>query len=271
MNTVIVLDEFDRLPSGEKITRLIADTIKSLSDYDVSATIIVVGVGDSVSELVKGHESVVRHVIEVPMPRMSRQEQSDIITTRIPELDLTIDEGPLGVIINLARGLPYYAHLIGQKACVSAITSEHDKIESNDVRQAMVAAIDESEIAMRTVYYNATKSPQKHNLYRQTLAACALARSDEFGYFCASDVRQPLSAILGRSCDIPAFNDRLRELSGEDRGTILQRVGEKGARRYRFADPLMEPFVIIKSIVDDVISLDSLIPNQPTTAPLPPE
>ena len=51
---VIILDEFDRLPDGD-VPRLVADTIKSLSDSTAPATLVVVGVGDSVANLVRGH------------------------------------------------------------------------------------------------------------------------------------------------------------------------------------------------------------------------
>jgi Cdc6-like AAA superfamily ATPase len=39
---IITLDEFDRLPGGEA-PRLIADTIKALSDNNIQATVVVVG------------------------------------------------------------------------------------------------------------------------------------------------------------------------------------------------------------------------------------
>ena len=89
---IVILDEFDRLPDGEA-PRLVADTIKSLSDNANPATIIVVGVGDSVAGLVRGHESVRRHLIEVPLQRMSKDEMEKVVNDRVPKVDLTIEEG----------------------------------------------------------------------------------------------------------------------------------------------------------------------------------
>ncbi len=48
-----------------------ADTIKTLSDWGTEATIILVGVGDSIDQLIEEHESVVRALVRIHMPRMS--------------------------------------------------------------------------------------------------------------------------------------------------------------------------------------------------------
>ena len=50
---IVVLDEFDRIASRD-VTTKIADSIKSLSDYSVSVTIVIVGVAEDVSELIQG-------------------------------------------------------------------------------------------------------------------------------------------------------------------------------------------------------------------------
>ena len=44
---VPVFDEFDRIRDGHVCT-LMADTIKTLSDYAIPATVVIIGVADSV-------------------------------------------------------------------------------------------------------------------------------------------------------------------------------------------------------------------------------
>jgi Cdc6-like AAA superfamily ATPase len=61
LNTVpiIILDEFDKL-ADRALRTLIANTIKNLSDRSVRATVIIVGVADSIGDLIEEHESIVR-------------------------------------------------------------------------------------------------------------------------------------------------------------------------------------------------------------------
>src|SRR5258708_37440182 len=60
--TVIVLDEFERMEDDESLS-LMADTIKALSDRRIAAKLVIVGVADSIVDLIGEHESIQR-VIE---------------------------------------------------------------------------------------------------------------------------------------------------------------------------------------------------------------
>ena len=98
---------------GKLIKRGIADTVKTLSDHAVSATVVLVGVADSVGELIEEHESVERALIQVHMPRMSYKEVEEIVTTGMNRLSLSVDSHALRRICILAQGLPLQR--IGEK------------------------------------------------------------------------------------------------------------------------------------------------------------
>ena len=67
---VVFIDEFDRLREAD--TRvLFADTIKTLSDRVARVTIVLIGVADSVGELIREHRSVERALAQIHMPRMT--------------------------------------------------------------------------------------------------------------------------------------------------------------------------------------------------------
>jgi Cdc6-like AAA superfamily ATPase len=255
---VVTLDEFDRLPCGT-ITKLVADTIKSLSDSSIRATIVIVGVGESVASLVQGHESVGRHLVEVPLQRMSRGELEKILTDRLPLLnDMKIEEGARRFISLVSSGLPYFTHLLGQHAAKSAINDRNQTIRRTNVDMAMKSAIADSEREMKESYYSATRSPQSSSTFHVTLAACALATHDDFGYFTAANIRDALGSIKG---DLPAmgsFTPHLERFCSKDYGNVLQQGGLKHQRRYRFENPLMQPFVIIRSLDDGVISVENI-------------
>jgi Cdc6-like AAA superfamily ATPase len=254
---VVTLDEFDRIPSGE-VPKLIADTIKSLSDNQISATMVIVGVGDSVAELVHGHESVGRHLIEVHLPRMSREELEKIVTDRLPKLNLGADHNALRFISLISAGLPYFTHLLGQHAVSQAIDLESGKITKDHVDAAMKMAIEDSEREMKNAYYDATWSRHPRSQFCTTLAACALTQHDDFGYFTAANVRSSLTLIKGVPCDIPAFASHLARFCDPAKGAVLQAIGEKHRTRYRFRNPLMQPFVIIRSLDQQIIKADHI-------------
>ena len=255
---VVMLDEFDRLPTSEA-TRLMADTIKALSDQDIRATVIVIGVGESVSALIEEHESIARHIVEIPVPRLMRDEQRKVIADRLPLIGLTINEQMMAVIVSLSKGLPFYLHLLGQKASIAALMDQSDEITSVHIGSAMRASIDESRQSLRDLYYKATRSPQPTAKHRHTLAACALARCDEFGYFTPTDVAAPYSRIIGEQRKPGSFLNRLKALTEENRGSVLVASGKKHDVRFRFRDPLMEPFVVMKSIDEKLLSVDDIV------------
>jgi Cdc6-like AAA superfamily ATPase len=254
---IIALDEFDRLPKGE-VPQLVADLIKSLSDNNIPATIIIVGVGDSIAELVRGHESVGRHIVEVPLPRMSRSELEKIILDRLPKLDMTIETSALKFISLVCSGLPYYTHLLAQHAVCMAISKDASVVSKHYVDAAMKKAIGDSEREMKSAYYEATHSRQPRTFFAETLAACALADHDEFGYFTAANIREPLGRIRKLETDIPTFTAHLERFCKKEKGAILQQSGDKHQRRYRFRDPLMQPFIIIRSLDDKKITVEEI-------------
>jgi hypothetical protein len=54
--------------------------------------------------------------------------------------------------------------------------------------------------------------------------------------------------MLGRDVEIGHLRPQLHELIEERRGGVIERVGEERGFRYRFADPAMQPYVIMAGI-----------------------
>ena len=258
---VVILDEFERLEQDQSIKRLLADTVKTLADFVVPVTIVFVGVGESLAQLIQEHESLTRHLVEVPVPRLRGKELTDIIADRLPELGMTIDPGAQYTINYLSKGLPFYVHLLGRFSIIAAIQRDSSRVERQDMAVGFNQAVAHAKQALKGVYYTATLTNQAKSQHRQCLAACAMAETDLYGYFTASSVIEPMSKILGnKKCSVGTFNDKLVEFCEASRGQILQRVGKERAWRYRFRDPMMGPFVLLASIEEGIISTDAFIP-----------
>ncbi|MPZ24267.1 MAG: AAA family ATPase [Dehalococcoidia bacterium] len=257
---VVIVDEFDRI-EDEAVPRLMADTIKTLSDYLVDATLILVGVADTVDELVYEHGSIDRALVQVLMPRMSIAELQDIVRTRLDRVSMTIDSEVLHRLAHVSQGLPHYTHLLGLHSGVAAIDAGRMHVRIDELNVALHLALEQAQESIRDAYQRATDSPQGANLYRQVLLACAVAEVDEVGYFPPSGVREPFSQIMGRRYDIPNFIRHLHSLCEEDRGRILEREGTPRRHRFRFANPLIKPYVLLRGLRDGLVQEKMIFPE----------
>ena len=245
----MIFDEFDRL-TDQPARRTMADTIKALSDHAVPATIVVVGVAETVSELIAEHESIDRSLIQIPMPRMEINELYELLDKGTTKLHMSLESKARERIATLSQGLPPYTHRLALHATRAAIRGKRRVIKEGDVQHAIRDAVENAQQSLRDNYRKAISSPQTGNLFGQVLLACARARTDDVGYFAAADVRQPMSKIMQKRYEIPSFARHLNSFCQLERGNVLKKEGEKHRYRYRFSNPLMQPFVIMKGIID---------------------
>jgi len=246
---LVVLDEFDRIVDKLSAT-LISDTIKALSDNGVNATVLIIGVADSVEHLIEGHQSIERALVQIPMPRMSNEEVRQILDKGSQKLAMNFDVQAQERIVELAQGVPFVAHLLGLHSAEAAIRKDSAVVNGAFVKLGINASLDQWHESIKRDYYAATKSHQPGNIYREVLLACALADLDELGYFTAGSVRDPLRDVVHRDLDIPNFAQHLKAFCEEDRGPILTREGQQRRWRYRFNSPLMRPYVIMRGYAD---------------------
>src|SRR5262245_65690918 len=88
----------------------LADTIKTLSDNNVQTTLILVGVADSIDQLIAEHRSIDRALVQVLMQRMSKAELLEIVDRGFKRCELTVDQGVRSRLAEYAQGLQYLTH-----------------------------------------------------------------------------------------------------------------------------------------------------------------
>ena len=116
----------------------------------------------------------------------------------------------------------------------------------------MAKFIADAEKSFQDQYRSATRSNQE-NYFQQSLLACALAKTDDEGFFTANDVVEPYSAIMREKKRIAHFEKHLRRFSSEEGGNILVKRGGDRQQRFRFRDPMIQPYVIIRGIQTQMI------------------
>ena len=260
---LIIIDELDRLEDDSALTSL-ADAVKAFSDHAISSTLVLVGVAQSVAELIGEHQSIARALVRVHMPRMSRSELQEILEKGCDRARLSAQTTAIDEITLLSRGLPHFAHLLGFHAGTQAVADDRHEVTVSDVKRALPRAVKNH--IVESDYHRAVHSSHGDALYASVLMACALSRQDQFGYFTAGAVREPLQVIAGRYIDIPAFARHLSQFLEVGRGSVLQRTGSPRRYLYRFSDPILQTYTVLNGLaqgkisVGQVRSLESDIP-----------
>jgi hypothetical protein len=252
----VFLDEFDRFDDRDGRV-LFADTIKALSDRVVPATIVLVGVADSVGELIREHRSVERALVQIQMPRMSSSELEEIARRGIDAAGMTIVDRAVARVTALSQGLPHYTHLLTQLGAQAALGERRTDVGMRDVEAAVARAMERAQQSIVESYREAV-SGRPGSIYAEVLLACAIAEEDEFGFFAPADVREPLSGILQKPCKPSSFTRHLERLSSESQGAVLQKHGPAGATRYRFVNPLLQPYVAMRGLSEGRVRASDL-------------
>lgn len=259
--SVFIFDEFDR--GSQQLRTDFTDLIKALSDYAVDSTVIIVGVANTIDELVRDHQSIGRSIIQVHLPRMRDSELAEIITRTSKELGVVFDDAASWLIIKTSQGLPNYTHLIGLHAVRhAALTGFTRRIALNHVHMSFETSVKQSLQTIQEMYLKATRSSHADALYKSVILACSIASSSAghpHGEFYPSDVVDPLSVILKRDkVTVATCQGHLAEFCDNKRGPVLIKEGSPRSYRYRFSEPLLPPFIYMTALKDGVLTADQL-------------
>lgn len=243
---VIVIDEFDRVPLSTDARRLMADTIKLFSDTGIGSTIVLLGVADSIGELIAEHQSISRNVAQIAVEPMTTTELSDIIRKGYDRVGLGYADSLPRQIAELSQGYPHYTHLLGLWAGRRALEAGHDGVTDADLAGAIPSALENATGGVQQEYASAVASSQPDALFEKVLLACALATKDNLGRFSATDVRAPLRRILGRDINTGGYQSHLAKFCENERGPILKKSGKRRSYKWRFVNPQVIPYIILR-------------------------
>lgn len=256
---VFIIDEFDRLPKEQSPS--FTDLIKALSDGAVDVTIVLVGVAETVEQLLMDHASIGRALVQIPMPRMTEAEIDQILANAESGLGVTFGQAARTRIVRISQGLPHFTHLIGLHAVRAAAQRKRSNIDLDEVNAALGEAVSQSDQSVAAAYATAVHSAHSGAKFAKVLLAAAVAayrNGDELGYFQAVHLVEPMALITGRDETIAGFNGHLAQFLEQARGSVLERRGAQRQYRYRFSVPLMPPYVIMRSVRDGIIPADAL-------------
>ncbi len=223
-----------------------ADTIKALSDNILSVTILIVGIADSVNDLIGDHPSIERCLLQIKMPRMSNDELHEIISNGINKLQLELDKNIANMIVEYSSGFPHYTHLLCKFTAQTTINNDEVMITKNHFDYAVKASIENANQSLRNAYQKATISSKGKTQFEDVIMACAIAKTDEYQSFSSNDVVEKFNKITNRNVSRESINYNLGMLCKSERGSILEKIGSSKNIRYKFKNPLMLAFIKLK-------------------------
>ncbi len=255
---VVIIDEFDRV-KDENTRMLMTDTLKLFSDYGTDCTVVLVGVGQSIEELVGAHESITRNLDYVHVAPMAPEELAEIVTKGFASTSLEVEDGLDFFIAQMSQGYPHYTHLLALWAGHWAVKWDSSQVVTHDdLQRAIPDSIQNAAGGIRLEYDRATDSTQPNNLFKQVLLACAMADKDVRGRFTLGAVREPLQRILNREIKPISYQRHLATFCEADHGPTLIKTGRRRNFRWHFSNPQLIPFVYLRGISDEIIGGDDL-------------
>ncbi|MFN5822231.1 MAG: AAA family ATPase [Novosphingobium sp.] len=133
---LIILDEFDRTEKPE-FRREVAELIKNLSDRSSKVQILIGGVAENLSELVRQIPSIRRNLLGIPVGRMSDAELTEILTNGQAISGLPIDKIAQDRLIGSANGSPYLANLIAHQSSSRALERGGKSVTAADLKDGL--------------------------------------------------------------------------------------------------------------------------------------
>jgi hypothetical protein len=245
---LLVVDEFDRV--GDAKTRTsVADTVKKLSDGALEAKLLVVGVAETVDELIGEHASIERCLAQVRLPRMADHELEGIVKIGERVLDLRFESGVAKEIIGLSDGLPYYTHLLCYGAVRGLALAANRENPDTDLAGAPVGkrelalgleyAVRNADQSLRAAYEKATVAAKGSLRFRDVLWAAAAANGPVVR---TAAIQKNLEKIEGEEVKVQQFVYHLGLLCDAKKAAPLKKVS-KGL--YKFRNPLLRGFTRI--------------------------
>lgn len=240
---LLILDEYDRIQDKATHTRL-AETLKHFSDAGSKTKIIVVGVAETLSELVGEHESLTRCLAQIKLGRMTRDELGEIITVGEERIGLVFKDNVRRKIVGLSDGFPFYTHLLcsycaeeagktlsqNPSARVVVSETEYDKAVRKAVEGAESSLVESYQAAVITV-------KRKTDIFKHILWAIAYSDDVEVQ---VKDIAGNIELLAGTAVSPQSLSNPLGTLTKKEKNSVLTRARQG---YYKFSNPLMRAYV----------------------------
>jgi hypothetical protein len=235
---LLIVDEFDRVTDALTRTRF-ADTVKQVSDRGAALSFMLVGVSDSLEELLGRHPSIQRNVVGVPIPLLSEKQVEEIIDIGSRSAQIEYPPDARRIIIEMARGVPYIVQLLGLHAGERTLRRGANTVDQEDMLGAIRQSVFEIDPRVAMLYDSLTQGSEDYVMVH-LLHSIATGGQDRYGRFSVQETSAEM-IVAGRPV---AHQD-------------WQRLMESGALRvcrgvgfglYTFAEPMLPHYILLRAV-----------------------
>ena len=243
---LFIFDEYDSITDKEVKSKM-ADILKSLSDNCSNITIMIVGIGKDVVELIGEHQSLQRCIRQIKMPRMSEDELLQIINNGYSILGLSIDPIVSNKIIEFSVGFPNFTHLLAKYAAESAIFENSNLINLANFNKAVNKSLENSFEDLSNDFHQATMSSKGKSKFEDILFSAAKVVVDEYDCFFVRDIPLAYHNLTKKQIERHNVTYYLKQLCSDDRKKIIEKIGSNTANtKYRLRNPMMKAFIRLR-------------------------
>ncbi|WP_181814661.1 ATP-binding protein [Sphingomonas aracearum] len=125
---IFIFDEFDRVEDAH-VANQVATFLKLLSDAQLPVSVLIVGIADTLDELLQCHPSLRRHMAPIPIGRIADEDIAAIIDDGAGRASVVFDAASRAEIVRVARGSPYHAQLFCYVAALEAVQRRDSRID----------------------------------------------------------------------------------------------------------------------------------------------
>ena len=247
---VIVIDEMDRITCDQD-KRLFAEFSKAISSLENPAKIIFVGIGETIEDLIGQHASYGRYIEPIKLETLPLNTLWTIVSQAAQEIEYEIENNFLQRIALISDGFPHYVHLLGQCIFWDLFDQKRNKLSPEIFSAAVRAAIEKSEVSIKSDYQRATEKTR--NTVQFELSLWALADTSETRRQVSSIYSDSLLPIVKKKPEIEMnrdlLNRRLLDLRGDRHGNV---VTGHGAGWFSFTQNVFRGFVRMKAFESGV-------------------
>lgn len=252
---LIIIDEYDRITDPATHTRM-AELIKHFSDANSNTKIILVGVAETLTQLIGEHESLGRSLAQIKLDRMPKEELEDILKRGETHIDAVFKSAIKRRIIGLADGFPYFVHLISRHAARIAgrewarYPASKTVVADEEYAVGLQEALDNAERSLVEQYDQAVVTTRRpSDKFRLVLWGMGLSEARDVQ---VQEIARNASLFAG-PVQAASFSSALKNLISAARGNVLTKVREG---YYKFTNPLMRPYVRSIMELENVLRRD---------------
>jgi hypothetical protein len=225
-----------------------SEAIKIISDSTDLVSIVIMGIGKTLDDLLGQHLSIQRQIKAIRLPLLDNAELEVLLNQGKVRAGIDFDDVVRDSIVTLSRGSPYYAHLLGLLSGRHAMARKSNIINQDDVRAAISDILAEFDPNVINAYERTTQT-DTNTFMADIVFGAAVAPFDAYGRFTAEGALKALESYTGRSYEILNISRGLARLNRDGPHKILEKLGSPGATAtYDFINPLMRQYVLLRQV-----------------------